>query len=54
MKKLLLSLGLLIPIIGYAQSYSISWYKVAGGGGTSAGTKGTAAGSRLFYRLFQP
>ena len=25
-----------------AQSYSIDWYKVAGGGGTSAGTNGSA------------
>ena len=27
----------LIPAIGFAQSYSISWSKVAGGGGTSSG-----------------
>ena len=37
MKKLIFSLGLLIPIISFAQSYSIDWYKVAGGGGTSTG-----------------
>jgi hypothetical protein len=37
MKKLLIYLGLLVPIIGFAQSYSIDWYKVAGGGGTSTG-----------------
>jgi hypothetical protein len=39
MKKmfLLLALELLIPAIGAAQSYSISWYKIAGGGGTSSG-----------------
>jgi len=39
MKKLFLLLGLLIPTISFAQSnvYSIDWYKVAGGGGTSTG-----------------
>jgi hypothetical protein len=35
MKKLFLLLVLLIPTSGFAQSYSIDWYKVAGGGGTS-------------------
>ena len=39
MKKLILlfSLGLLIPVSGFAQQYSIDWYKIAGGGGTSTG-----------------
>ena len=37
MKKLILLLGLLIPVLSQAQSYSIDWYKVAGGGGTSTG-----------------
>jgi hypothetical protein len=37
MKKLFLLLGLLIPSLGFAQPYSIDWYKVAGGGGTSTG-----------------
>ena len=37
MKKLLLFLGLLLPVIGIAQQYSIDWYKVSGGGGTSTG-----------------
>jgi hypothetical protein len=37
MKKLILFLGLLIPAIGFAQQYSIGWYKIAGGGGTSTG-----------------
>ena len=37
MKKLFLLFGLLIPTIGFAQQYSIGWYKVAGGGGTSTG-----------------
>jgi hypothetical protein len=37
MKKLFLLLGLLIPGTGFTQSYSIDWYKIAGGGGTSTG-----------------
>ncbi len=37
MKKLYLLFCLLIPTISFAQSYSIDWYKIAGGGGTSAG-----------------
>jgi len=35
MKQLLLALFLLISKIGFAQSYSIDWCKVAGGGGPS-------------------
>ena len=31
---------LLIPALSQAQSYSIPWYKVAGGGSTSTGTNG--------------
>lgn len=37
MKKLFLTLGLLVPAISFAQQYSIDWYKVADGGGTSTG-----------------
>ena len=37
MKKSFLLFGLLIPAIGFAQSYTIDWYKVSGGGGTSTG-----------------
>ena len=37
MKKIVLMFGLLIPSLGIAQNYSIDWYKVAGGGGTSTG-----------------
>jgi hypothetical protein len=38
MKRLLiLLLNLLVPSLGFAQQYSIDWYKVAGGGGTSTG-----------------
>jgi len=35
MEKLYLLFGLLIPTISLAQSYSIDWYKISGGGGTS-------------------
>jgi hypothetical protein len=37
MKKLILLFSLLIPTISFAQSYTIDWYKVSGGGGTSTG-----------------
>jgi hypothetical protein len=37
MKKLFLLFGLLVPALSQAQSYSIDWYKIAGGGGTSTG-----------------
>jgi hypothetical protein len=37
MKKLILLFGLLLPALSQAQSYSIDWYKIAGGGGTSTG-----------------
>jgi len=37
MKKLILLFGVLIPVVGFAQPFSINWYKIAGGGGTSAG-----------------
>jgi len=40
MKKSLILLACLIPLFGFAQSYSIQWYKIAGGGGTSASTNG--------------
>jgi len=38
---LTLLLGVLTPAL-HAQSYSIDWYKVAGGGGTSIGTNGSS------------
>jgi len=37
MKRSFLLLGLLIPSLGFAQQYSIDWYKVASGGSTSTG-----------------
>ena len=42
MKKLILFVGLLIPALSQAQTYSIDWYKIAGGGGTSSGTNGAS------------
>ena len=35
MKKLFLLVALLLPAAGFAQSYTIDWHKIAGGGGTS-------------------
>ena len=35
MKKFLFLLALLLPAIGFAQGYSVDWYKISGGGGTS-------------------
>ena len=37
MKKFFLLLGLLMPAICFAQTYTVDWYKVAGGGGASTG-----------------
>ena len=37
MKRIFLLLALLIPAACMAQSYSINWYKIAGGGGVSTG-----------------
>jgi len=37
MKIIALIACLLLPALGFAQSYSIDWYKVSGGGGTSTG-----------------
>ncbi len=41
MKTLLLLIGLLWPLLGEAQTYTIDWYKIAGGGGTSTNASGT-------------
>ncbi|HEV2692522.1 MAG TPA: hypothetical protein VG347_06455 [Verrucomicrobiae bacterium] len=45
MKILLLLFTLLLPVAGFAQSYSVDWFKVAGGGGTSAGGTYTVSGT---------
>jgi hypothetical protein len=37
MKKLMFLLAGLIPALGFGQNYTIDWYKIAGGGGTSTG-----------------
>jgi hypothetical protein len=37
MKTLFVLFALLIPALGFAQSYSIDWYQIANGGGTSTG-----------------
>jgi hypothetical protein len=45
MKRLLLLSGLLIPSIAFSQSYSIDWYKVSDGGGTSSSGQYTISGT---------
>jgi hypothetical protein len=45
MKKLILLLSLLLPASCFAQQYSISWYKIAGGGGTSTGATYAVSGT---------
>jgi hypothetical protein len=45
MKKFILLFGLLIPALSQAQSYSINWYKVAGGGGMSSGATYQVSGT---------
>src|SRR5208283_69541 len=45
MEKFVLLFSLLLPAVGFAQQYSIDWYKVAGGGGTSTGGTYTVSGT---------
>jgi hypothetical protein len=45
MKKIILILSLLLPEIGMAQSYSIDWHKIAGGGGTSTNGQYSVTGT---------
>jgi hypothetical protein len=46
MKKLVLFFSLLLPAVGFAQTnYTIDWYKIAGGGGTSTGGVYTVSGT---------
>lgn len=45
MKQLILSLSLLLPALGVAQQYSIDWFKVAGGGGTSTNGQYSVSGT---------
>src|SRR5271165_4867583 len=45
MKKSTFLLVLLLPVLGRAQNYSIDWYKIAGGGGTSSGGNYSVSGT---------
>jgi hypothetical protein len=45
MKKTFLLFGLLLALSGFAQQYSIDWYKIAGGGGTSSGGNYSLSGT---------
>jgi hypothetical protein len=45
MKEILLFLGLLMPVLATAQPYSIDWYKVSGGGGTSSNGQYVVSGT---------
>jgi hypothetical protein len=36
MKKIIFLFSLLVPIISFAQSYTIDWYKIAGGGSSTS------------------
>ncbi len=45
MKHLIIFLGLLLPALGSAQSYSIDWHKIAGGGGTCTGSLYSVTGT---------
>jgi len=44
-KSYFLPLALLIPAISLAQQYSIDWYKISGGGGTSTGSIYSVSGT---------
>jgi len=44
MTKLLI-FSLLFPMLGYSQAYSIDWYKIAGGRGTSTGATYQVSGT---------
>ena len=45
MKKLILLSALVTPLFSFAQQYSVDWYKVAGGGGTSTGSVYSVSGT---------
>ena len=45
MKKLFLLFSVLLATAGLAQQYSIGWYKIAGGGGTSSGGQYSVSGT---------
>src|SRR5271169_3785456 len=45
MKNFTLLFILLFPTISFAQTYTIDWYKIAGGGGTSTGATYSVTGT---------
>lgn len=45
MNKLICLLCICLPLAGFGQSYSINWYKISGGGGTSSGGTYSVAGT---------
>ena len=45
MKKFILSFCFMLPLVGFAQTYSIDWYKIAGGGGTSTNEQYSVSGT---------
>ena len=45
MKRLLLCLGLLLPLACFGQQYSIDWYTIAGGGGSSSNSQYLVSGT---------
>ena len=45
MKILLFTLGVLLPAIGFSQPYSIDWYTIDGGGGTSSNGQYVVSGT---------
>jgi hypothetical protein len=45
MKTWILPFGLLVPALGLTQNYSIDWYKVSGGGGTSTNSQYAISGT---------
>ncbi|HUC85210.1 MAG TPA: hypothetical protein VL970_08465, partial [Candidatus Acidoferrales bacterium] len=45
MKQFTLIFSLLLPALGFAQSYSIDWFKIAGGGGTSSNGQFSVSGT---------
>ncbi len=45
MNRLILILGLALPSLCLAQNYSIDWYRIAGGGGSSTGAVYSISGT---------
>jgi len=43
--KIIFLLGLLVPMLGFGQSYSVNWTKIAGGGGTSTNARFAVSGT---------